>query len=296
MREPRWRRVAVAVVVAVLVPSLASAARKRAQRVLPAGARAATAPASVRAGDPVLDSAVARLRASLDTSAGQAVGADQSDQEAIYLTRTGQGYVRALQAPAGHAFVVTPGTTSSPEGLAVAFLREHGRAFGMSRAATGLRTGRVRSHLGRTFVRLEQRLGRLPIFGAAAVVQVEASGGVSCGIKPGGILNNFAINKKGERFNTFNGISFNQTLMVVKYNEIVSLGLEIAKKFLYHRLLGFDFCVNETNEIKLIEINNRNNEINFFQMNNGPLFREYTNEVVEFCKRNNKTICLDYEI
>jgi uncharacterized repeat protein (TIGR01451 family) len=177
MREARWRRVAVAVVVALLVPSLASAAPRRVRRVLPAGARAAAAaPTAAQAGDPQLESAVARLRASLSAGSGQAIAADE-DQ--VYLARTSQGYVRALQAPAGHAFFVTRGTPSSPEGIAVAFLQEHGKAFGMSRAATGLRIRLVRPHLGRTFVRLEQRLGALPIFGAAAVVQVEPSGGIS---------------------------------------------------------------------------------------------------------------------
>ena len=83
---------------------------------------------------------------------------------------------------------------------------------------------------------------------------------------------------------------------MVKFDEIVSHGLEIAKKFHYHRLLGFDFCVDEMGEVKLIEINNRNNEINFFQMNNGPLFREYTNEIIEFCSKNKKTVCFDLEI
>lgn len=129
-----------------------------------------------------------------------------------------------------------------------------------------------------------------------SIVDNQASGGVSCGINSHGKLNKFVINKKGERFDVFNQVSFNELEAVVKFDEIVSHGLEIAKKFHYHRLLGFDFCVDEMGEVKLIEINNRNNEINFFQMNNGPLFREYTNEIIEFCSKNKKTVCFDFEI
>jgi hypothetical protein len=178
MPEARWRRVAVAAVVALIVPSLASAGLERARRSLPAGARAA-AGAPAPSTNAQLDEAVAHLRASLDAGSGQAVAPKAGQSDVVYLARTRQGYVRALQAPAGHAFRLQRSTASTPEDIAIAFLREHGRAFGISRAAIGLQTRLVRAHLGRSFVRLEQRLGALPIFGAAAVVQVEPSGGVA---------------------------------------------------------------------------------------------------------------------
>ncbi|HXK12083.1 MAG TPA: M4 family metallopeptidase, partial [Vicinamibacteria bacterium] len=175
----RWRRVAVAVVVALLVPTFAGAALRRVRRVLPAGARASSAPPPTQAANAQLDAAVARLRASLGGGTGPGVAAVATESDGVYVARTSQGYVRALQAPAGHAFFLTRDTTSTPEDKAVAFLKEHQSAFGMSKGTTSLKAGAVHARPERTFVRLQQLLGSLPVFGAAAVVQIEASGGVS---------------------------------------------------------------------------------------------------------------------
>jgi len=128
-----------------------------------------------------------------------------------------------------------------------------------------------------------------------SIVDNQASGGIACGIRQDGSLNNFAVNKKGEKFTNFQGINFNQIGKIYKYQEIIKIALKIAKYFPYHRLLGFDFCVDSLDKIRLIEINNRNNEINFFQMSNGPLFREYTEEVISYCIDKKRTFCFDYE-
>lgn len=129
-----------------------------------------------------------------------------------------------------------------------------------------------------------------------AVVDNQAAGGVACGISRDGMLNDFAINKKGEKITSFNDVLFSGIGEIYKFQEMVATGKEIAGMLFYHRLLGFDFCVDENDNVKLIEINNRNNEINFYQMNNGPLFREYTEEVLDFCLKNRKTLCFDFEV
>jgi hypothetical protein len=61
-------------------------------------------------------------------------------------------------------------------------------------------------------------------------------------------------------------------------------------------LLGFDFCVTENNEIKLLEINCKNIEINFLQMNNGPLFGEYSKEIIDYCLHTKKNVVIDFHI
>lgn len=127
-------------------------------------------------------------------------------------------------------------------------------------------------------------------------VDNQASGGISCGIDEIGNLNNFAVNKLGEKFMSINSISFKEFEPVIMFQEIQNIAKSIAPKFNYQRLLGFDFCVDKENKVRLIEVNNRNNEINFYQMNNGPLFKEYTNEIIEFCLSNSKSICFDFEV
>lgn len=127
-------------------------------------------------------------------------------------------------------------------------------------------------------------------------VDNQASGGIACGIDEFGQLNSFAVNKYGKKYEKYNEIVFSNTDRIPGFSKIVNSGIKLASFFHYHRLLGFDFSINEQNEVKLIEINNKNNEINFYQMNNGPLFKEYTNEIIEYCSTNKKTFEFDFEI
>ncbi|NCC74446.1 MAG: hypothetical protein EOM06_13775, partial [Sphingobacteriia bacterium] len=129
-----------------------------------------------------------------------------------------------------------------------------------------------------------------------AIVDNQASGGIAVGIGAGGTLNGFAVNKKGERINSVNGITFNSIEPIPMFQEMNEIAISIAKKFVYHRLLGFDFCIDNEGLIKLIEVNNKNNEINFYQMSNGPLFREYTNEIIDYCKLQKRSFSADFKI
>ena len=129
-----------------------------------------------------------------------------------------------------------------------------------------------------------------------SIVDNQASGGIACGINKDGKLNSFAINKGGNIFYKINEIPICEIPPVYKFNDVLKYAIELASLNFYHRLIGFDFCVDNTGKVKLIEINNRNNEINFYQMNNGPLFREYTDEIIQFCSKNAKNICFDFEV
>lgn len=129
-----------------------------------------------------------------------------------------------------------------------------------------------------------------------SIVDNQASGGVSIGINQDGILNRFAVDKYGNLFDKINSIDLNELIKVPKYNQMVSMSITIAQKNYYSRLIGFDFCLDEKSNIKIIEINNVNNEINFFQMNNGPLFGQYTNEVIDYCLNNPRTFAFDFTI
>ena len=128
-----------------------------------------------------------------------------------------------------------------------------------------------------------------------SIVDNQASGGISCGINKKGELNDYIVDKYGNKKEITEILNdFKNNIKVYKYNEIIKVAKKIAQKNLYHRILGLDFCVGINDKIYLLEINNKNIEINFLQMNNGPLFREYTDEVIEFCKNMPKSIVLDF--
>jgi len=123
-----------------------------------------------------------------------------------------------------------------------------------------------------------------------AEVDNQASGGISCFIDENGRLSKHAIDKYGNKY--FNipsnpASKFSDLGEVPRFNEIKEIAKEIAKRNYYHRLLGLDFCVDSENNIKLVEINNEESEINFFQMFGASLFREYTDEIIEYCVLNN---------
>lgn len=124
-----------------------------------------------------------------------------------------------------------------------------------------------------------------------SITDNQSAGGISCGIDENGKLNDFAVNKKGDIFHYAGEgkeLSFTSIGSVYKLGEIKKLAKECAIHFYYHRILSFDFCVDKRENVRLIEINNKSMEINFLQMNNGPLFGEYTDEVIEYCKNNRK--------
>ena len=49
------------------------------------------------------------------------------------------------------------------------------------------------------------------------------------------------------------------------------------------RLLGFDVTIDAEGAVRVVEINTRNLEINFLQTFGGPLFGDYSREIVEWC-------------
>ncbi|MDD3014771.1 MAG: sugar-transfer associated ATP-grasp domain-containing protein [Candidatus Gastranaerophilales bacterium] len=121
-------------------------------------------------------------------------------------------------------------------------------------------------------------------------VDNQASGGISCFIDKNGQLSKYAIDKYGNKYFYLPSnldTKFSDLSEIPKFNEIKEIAKEIAKRNYYHRLLGLDFCVDSKDNIKLVEINNQENEINFFQMFGSSLFGEYTDEVIEYCLAKN---------
>jgi len=129
-----------------------------------------------------------------------------------------------------------------------------------------------------------------------SVVDNQAAGGISCGINNNGILNNFAIDKWGNKYFERGGYTFNDQIKVPLYQEILDMAISIASKNHYCRLLGIDLCVDINKNVRLIEVNNSNNEINFYQMNNGSLFGDFSSEIINWSIKSKKTFCLDYYI
>lgn len=111
-------------------------------------------------------------------------------------------------------------------------------------------------------------------------------GGVFCFIDESARLSPFALDVFGNRCFSLPSdpdMKFCDVEKVPYIDKVKELAVEIARRNTYHRMLGLDFCIDENKDVRLIEINNWGNDINIFQMHGKPLYREYTDEVLEYC-------------
>jgi hypothetical protein len=128
-----------------------------------------------------------------------------------------------------------------------------------------------------------------------AIVDNTHLGGVYIKIDPDGTLGDFAVDGLGIKTFSPPGSDklYKDFQKVPLIDELVQISVEIAKQHFYHRCLGVDICVDHDDKVRVIEINNRSIGIGS-QMLNGSLFKEYTNEVIEYTR--DKIDSLNYPI
>jgi hypothetical protein len=124
---------------------------------------------------------------------------------------------------------------------------------------------------------------------SGALVDHDNQGGIAVGISEQGILNNFGTTKDGIKVISFNGIKIISE-KVPYIDEIERKAITIAEQVFYGRLLAIDFTVQAKGRVLLIEVNCHSNGISQYQMNNGPLFGAYTNEILDFVTSKRKII------
>ena len=108
-----------------------------------------------------------------------------------------------------------------------------------------------------------------------------SSGGISCGINADGTLKRFACSKYGEKLECHpQGIKFSDVI-IPNFTEILNKAKDLAPRLLgYTRLVSWDFSLDENAEPVLIEANLSFGEVDFHQMNNGPVFGDLTEKVL----------------
>ena len=109
-----------------------------------------------------------------------------------------------------------------------------------------------------------------------------SSGGITCGINSDGSLKNVAYKANGEKFlkHPTSGIHFN-SIVIPKYNEMIELVKKTHPLLPMSRLISWDLAVDENNEIILIEFSLKYGELDFHQLNNGPLFGKDTKKILD---------------
>jgi len=109
------------------------------------------------------------------------------------------------------------------------------------------------------------------------------TGGIAIGINESHTRNKFGFLNNGIMLNIFNNynLAFDEKIPFI--DEIEEISYEICKKIFYARLIALDFTVNKNNEPLLIEINCMANGISQYQLNNGGVFGDFTEEILKNC-------------
>ncbi len=109
-----------------------------------------------------------------------------------------------------------------------------------------------------------------------------SSGGITVGVENNGRLKPVAYNAAGERFEE-------HPTTHAKFNDYVIPNFEIIKQLVkqqathlpHFRLISWDIAIDENEEPIIIEANLHFGEIDFHQLNNGPLFGKDTEEILK---------------
>jgi len=146
---------------------------------------------------------------------------------------------------------------------------------------SSVNTIRVLSFLRRDgFVKIYSRVLRMGI--GKSKVDNASSGGITCGIKLDGKLKNIAYKANGDSFEEHptTHIKFDN-LTIPNIDKIDALVKKLHIQIPRCRLVSWDIALSAENEPILIEVNLCQGELDFHQLNNGPLFGEDTQQVLE---------------
>jgi hypothetical protein len=110
------------------------------------------------------------------------------------------------------------------------------------------------------------------------------SGGIVSYIKEGR-LHGYALDKYGKKYETHpdTGVSF--TGPVPDFESMKKVALRVARNVFLLRTFSLDLCYDSGGTWRAIEINPASS-IRFAQYAGVPFFREFTDEVIEYCQKN----------
>lgn len=116
---------------------------------------------------------------------------------------------------------------------------------------------------------------------AGAKVDNASSGGVVAGIDNNGCLKKYAYKPTGESFikHPTSGVVF-ENFKVPNFDKCKELVMNLSLNYPYFRLISWDIALNQDNDPVLIEANLCSGELDFHQLNNGPIFGDQTEKIL----------------
>lgn len=113
-----------------------------------------------------------------------------------------------------------------------------------------------------------------------------SSGGVGCGVKPDGRLNDCGYTQKGERYDVHpNGFAFG-TGFVPNFDKALEAVKRCHMRVPMFGVASWDIAIDEAGEPVLIEYNVGGAGIDIHQYNNGPLYGKYRERIISDAFKN----------
>ena len=122
--------------------------------------------------------------------------------------------------------------------------------------------------------------------GIGTSIDNEKAGGIHVYVDRSGKMSGKAIDYLGNIFEThpLTGVKFDRILPFMP--SLLRNSIDIAKKVHYCRIIGLDMYLDESGIWKVIEVNVDSATLRFAQYHGQPFFGEFTNEVIEYCRKN----------
>lgn len=113
-----------------------------------------------------------------------------------------------------------------------------------------------------------------------------STGGFAIPILKNGELANFATNESRKKFTKVNDIDLGKAVFSIpNFPQILDMVFHAADMTPLNRILSFDVILDKNNLPHIIEFNLKCQTITTIQSSYKTLFGEYTDEVIEYCKR-----------
>ena len=116
----------------------------------------------------------------------------------------------------------------------------------------------------------------------AARVDNASSGGITCGVDHDGSLKACAYSPRGVRFDKHptTGICFDN-IRIPNYQKVLDSVKKMHVQIPHFRIVSWDIAIDQVGDPVLVEVNLRAGELDFHQLNNGPLFGDDTNKILD---------------
>jgi len=146
---------------------------------------------------------------------------------------------------------------------------------------TSVNTIRVLSHLtkdGQVVIRSAVvRIGQ-----AGSFVDNASSGGFTVGVNTDGSLKEVGYDTAGKKyFTTTDGKTGLNVFKIPNYEKLAGYIEKLAWQLPMFRLLSWDIAIDNEEHFVLIEVNMHSGQLDFHQMNNGPVFGDDTESILE---------------